>query len=947
MAVLIEALREGESTVVVLSGEPGIGKTALLAETMRRCRERGCMVLSGRAVEFEQDLPFGVFADAFERELRARRQALSDIGDDEDLPLLKAAFPSLARPSPNPTAAPQPDERHLLLQAIQRLVEVLAGDRPLVLALDDLHWADPASVDLVCRLLHRPLAGPLLLLLASRPAQGEPRMRTALGEAERHARAVRIDLAPLSADDAEKLLGAEVAPSLRGEIYRESGGNPLYLEQLAAAARLGSAAGERSKAEAAGLGVPAAVSDAIRGQLDRLSPSAKVLLEGGSLLGEAFDPELAVTTAGLYAEDLEALDELLDAGLIRTADSARSFCFRHPIIRRAVYEGAGASWRLAAHGRAAAALEAAGATASARAPHIEKFAAAGDEAAALVLSQAGGEIATRSPASAAHWFEVALRLLPKDEEKLELRLGLLIQHATALGMAGSLERSREALGDFLLLAPPASELRARAAVFAAIIDELLGNQAVARKLLLDELAKIADDSGPQAASLMCELAFASFVDADWQGTAAWARKALGAECEGMTEVGALAALGLAELELGDLAQMRLSVQDAARLFEDFSDADIGTHEPGIGLWLGWAEVCTERFEDATRHLQRSVEITRAAGERHLTVGLLVAQGQALAFRGEGRELAAIAAMATEAALLSPSDLYLSWAMALQCQVSTWAGDLHDAIRFGERALGAASASSSPLSDIARGQLASALLEIGEPGRARELLLASDGTPELLPFPLFEAAGYELLTRAELGLGNLKRADDFAAGATEAATRLDLSVPVAQARRAKALVALECGDTTRAAAEAFASCEAAEQVHAEVEACRSLTLAGIALAAAGQRDRAIAALGAAHSRLASCGAVRYSDQAAQHLRKLGRPVARIDSGQRSSLGLTKREVEVMELIVTGKTNRQIASELFLSVRTVDRHVSRIFHKLGVHSRAAASSVFERKRALYAS
>jgi DNA-binding NarL/FixJ family response regulator len=135
------------------------------------------------------------------------------------------------------------------------------------------------------------------------------------------------------------------------------------------------------------------------------------------------------------------------------------------------------------------------------------------------------------------------------------------------------------------------------------------------------------------------------------------------------------------------------------------------------------------------------------------------------------------------------------------------------------------------------------------------------------------------------------------------------------------------------------------VGALVEAARGRVLAGRALAAAGERETAIRQLEVAHEQLTSGSAFRYADEAARELRKLGRGVVRLTGGRRDGsepLGLTRRETEVMELVAGGKTNREIAAELFLSVRTVDGHVSRIFDKLDVNSRAAASSVFERAR-----
>jgi DNA-binding CsgD family transcriptional regulator len=548
--------------------------------------------------------------------------------------------------------------------------------------------------------------------------------------------------------------------------------------------------------------------------------------------------------------------------------------------------------------------------------------------------------------SAARWFKAALRLIPNDELSTQLRLELLAQRAAALGIAGRIEESRDALREFLALSPKEpGALRLQVTVLAAILDELVGEHETGRRLLLDELARLPDQAGREAAELKRELAFTCFFDADWAATANWARQALAAECEGMVRVGALAALALAEFGLGDLDEVRRAVSEGAALFDSLSDEQVAAHHPGIAIWLGWAEVCTERFDDAIRHLDRCIAVSRTVGQQHLTVGLLMVQGQALALAGRGEELNVAVEAATEAALLSTSNLFLSWAMTLRCQASIQAGDLYEAVRSGERGVGAAAASSSPLSGIARVQLASALLEIGEPERCRQQLTAADGRPDLPPLPLYETFCLELLVRAELALGRHERAAELAARAEETSERLGLELPLAQARRARAALLLARGEFQAAAAEALTSCEAAAGAGAPVEAARSRVLAGRALAAAGEREAAVSQLEVAHKQLTSCGAFRYGDEAARELRKLGRGVARIAErrpGDSDPLGLTRRELEVMELVAAGKTNREIAEELFLSVRTVDGHVSRIFEKLDVSSRAAASSVFERAR-----
>jgi len=297
--------------------------------------------------------------------------------------------------------------------------------------------------------------------------------------------------------------------------------------------------------------------------------------------------------------------------------------------------------------------------------------------------------------------------------------------------------------------------------------------------------------------------------------------------------------------------------------------------------------------------------------------------------------------------MTTSNLFISWAMSLKCVTELRRGDLYAAVRFGERALSIGASSGSPLAQIARGPLAEALLEIGEPKRCRELLTRPDGEPDLPPFPIYGPLSYELLTRAELMLERPDRATELAARAAELAGGLELRIGLALALRAEALVSLDRGEAEEAVAQALASAQAAEEAGALLEAARSRILAGRALAAADERSRAIAELQSAHEQLLACGALRYCDEAARELRKLGRVVRRAGGdgvGDDSPLaGLTRRELEVIEFVAAGKTNREIASELFLSVRTVDRHVSRIFEKLGVNSRAAAASRFERARA----
>jgi ATP/maltotriose-dependent transcriptional regulator MalT len=942
--VLLDELGSGKSSVVVVSGEPGIGKTVLIGEVLARSRALGYETFSGRGSELERHVPFAAFVDALEAaaaSISPRQRALLS---RDVLVLAATVFPALENDREEPVGARPRDYDTLVLQALHALLKVLAHERPMVLALDDLHWADPTSVDLICRLLHRGLADRSLLLLASRPGQSEPRVRAAFAEAELHGNAHRIELGPLSAADAAALVGEELDRAVVKRLYRESGGNPFYLEQLAAAARRGATLSTDDSAPSEP-SLPTSVGAAIRGELDCLSPTARALLQGAAVAGDPFDVDLAAHIAGISERNaVSATDELVERDLIRPDDESPRFRFRHPIVRRAVYETAGAGWRLQAHRRALATLEQRGAAPTILASHVERSANVGDKRAADILARAGEALISQAPTSAARWLDAALRLTPPDDRNTERCLELMTERAIALGWAGRLRESREELRRFLRVAPnDPSGLRLRAVSLYARVEEALGNPAAGRSLLLDELERLADRSGREAAIINNELAIGRYYAADWDGLVAQATVTLAADCTRTERVNSLALLGQAELCLGNFDRARGIVAEAAELFDQLDAEEL---DPSTAVWLGDAEVGSERFAEGARHVQRAAAIF-GTGRRSWSVPLYDVLSSAQGFAGQVVELGATAESAIEAALLTSSDVFLSTAMAMRSNASLFAGDIFSALRFAERSVAyAETVSVEPIEYFARSAFAWALIEAGEPQRCQEQLTRPDGEVRVPPIAFVQGARYEHLVRAEIALGNLDRADELAARARRVAEPLRTGAWGVHARRATAYVALARGDTKVAVAEATAAVENAEAAGAPIEAGRGGIIAGRALAASGDRAAAVAMLRSAYETLHDCGEVLYRDQAARELRMLGRAVPSTMAprdGKARVHGLTGRESEVMELVAAGRTNREIADNLVLSVRTVERHVARIFEKLDVHSRTAASTVFfERTR-----
>jgi predicted ATPase len=368
-------LERGRPVALELEGEPGIGKTRLLAELGRIADERGCLVLDGSASELETELPFWIFVDALDEYVRGLPPAtLAPLGEE----LAHVLPPAGALPR-----AALPDERHRAHHAVRELLALLARRQPLVLCLDDVHWADSGSLELLGALLRRPPAGPVLIAVAVRPRQVPERLLPALERAHRAGTLGRLELGAFSHDEARALLG-----DTADAVYEESGGNPFYLQQLA-----------RSLGRTGQL--PRDVTAALAEELALLSKPARRALQGAAVAGDPFAPELAAAAADVEeAAALDALDELLRLDLVRHTEVPRRFRFRHPLVRRAVYDGSPGGWRLAAHERTAAALAAAGASAAARAHHVERYARLGDMEAVAVLRHARLAADKGRPASA-------------------------------------------------------------------------------------------------------------------------------------------------------------------------------------------------------------------------------------------------------------------------------------------------------------------------------------------------------------------------------------------------------------------------------------------------------------------------------------------------------------------------------------------------------------------
>ncbi len=387
---------------------------------------------------------------------------------------------------------------------------------------------------------------------------------------------------------------------------------------------------------------------------------------------------------------------------------------------------------------------------------------------------------------------------------------------------------------------------------------------------------------------------------------------------------------------------------ALREIEQLTDAELAPQLEAL-YYLGWAENYLERYDEAIEHADRGIAIARATGEGRLLVPLMLVKPYAFEMVGRLSEALELCETAVEATRPSANSHYLFWALSELGFALYHVGDLdavietcEESARVGGRLVGG----TMPAGGGGPGwMLAAAQFELGELDRGFETMRALGGGELHQAIPVERCFYWETLAIAELARGRTDEADAYARRAEEHAAQLGLGIPAATSARARAAVLLHAGEALEAARVAEGAQAAAAGVGALLQAAFARTLQGRALVVAGERERAIEALRDAESDFDRFGCLRERDAARRELRKLGAraerrgPATAEDSGVAA---LTKRELEIATLVTDRKTNREIASELFLSGKTIESHMRNIFVKLGASSRVEVARTLERER-----
>jgi DNA-binding CsgD family transcriptional regulator len=952
----LEQAGQGRPQLVLVAGDAGMGKTRLLLEFADRAQQRGWRVLVGGCVELGDiglaylpvvDALRGLVEDPEEADLVAEVAATA--------PGLGRLLPEVARSGPTGALAGDGLEQQQVFDAVRALLLRRSQRSPMVVVLEDLHWADRASRDLIAFLARTLRTGRVTVVASYRSDELHRRhpLRPLLAELVRLPGIQRLELAPFSRAELAEHLEAITGTSLPADqvegIYARSEGNPFYAEQLLAAGT-----GD------ADVGLPSALADVLLARVQGLSEPAQQVLGVAAVAGRRVSHRLLAEAAGWPEADLErGLREGIGAGVLVT-DSTGTYAFRHALLQEVVYAELLPSEQVRLHANYARLLatEPEGVAAELAYHCLASHDLVG--ALASLVRAADEAEAVLAPAETLRHLSGALRLWERVPDPAAVtgtdRVELLLGAAAAANAAGERQRAaglaeeaaasadatadpaqaavaQERLGLYLLAAGrieealraracavalvpahPPSRLRAR--VTAAMAQALTnaGRQEEARRWC-DEALMVARaiGSAEEEADVLVTQGMIEEIHHDpASARSLFAAGRARAAAAGNPEIESRALLDLAWLEFGqgDLAAARAVFDDGVELAQR---TGLGWSDVGITMRRGQ---CLVRYEagdwDDSHQLAAAVPGLAPAlavvGLGAYTLLVEVGRGRP----GAGRRLRDLAALAGLDPII---DMEVA---GLEAEQATWHGDLERAESAVQRSLAILDAGQftySPTVEEAWICATGLVVQAERAERAR-----ADGDARTLSDAV--AVGRMLLERTRT--------------AVERPDRTGVSHDVylrGWHAKAEAEWSRVQGRSDPKAWQAAVEAFSYGHVY-EVARCR-WRLAE-ALLSTGDREQATLAAQAAHQTAVRLGAGPL--QAALEL--LARR-GRLDLGaglsaERGLAGLTPREVEVLRLLVEGRSNRQIAEQLFISGKTASVHVTNILAKLGVHSRLEAAA-----------
>ncbi len=914
----VAATKGGTGRVIVIEGEAGIGKTTLLGAALAHARLLGVRALLARGGEHEREFGFGIVRQLFE-------DALLTTSADDRLAALEGPA-NQAAPLFGLGEGPPEADPAAVQHGLYRLTVNLARREPLLLVIDDVHWADLASLRWLLYLARRIEHTPVCALLARRPGEldaPEDLLRRLLAEPA----TIRLELGPLSKGACERLAAGilpQPEPELCEVCYRQTAGNPFFLRELChtlADERLPSRQHMLDAARALG---PERLRDSILVRLFRMPAAARELVRAVAVLETDAELRHAATLAGLEVEEASsAADQLAAARILGEGTPLR---FAHPILRAAVYRDLSAAHRGALHRRAAELLAEDGQL-ERGAVHLLSTPPQGDARVVALLRAAAGRALTHGAAeTATALLERALREPPPPDQRAAVSLDL--GHAERLvNHPGAQAHLRAALAD---ATSPAQRARAAGELGAALLARG-GRPQEALELLLGAARELRPSDPARALELEVDAASLAVLRGRWReregnwlselAQGADPRIPAGRRLLGVLAYDALATPGTAGHEVAallDRAEAHGSV---------WEDPPPWQYQSVALIVVAFAEIALDRLGTAHQHLTDACRRAHALGSVAGEVGARAVRGRVDYLRGD----------------LAEAEVQLRQACALIEEVGHW--DYADLpvsqlvlvlVERGQEqeAWQLLRARGLDAPELPRGHLSSQFLAearialwlaIGDASRAGQDAEALQRIAQRRRSPALLSGG-GLMALAVLASGDVVRARRLAARQLAEARRFGVASAVGHALRTLGLI--EGG--ARGLRHLAQSVEILSPSPCRLEYARALLDQGSALRREGQRIQASAALRQALDLAAASGAERLAERARAELHLCGlRPRRAALSGPGS---LTAAERRIADLAAAGNGNADIARMLVVARRTVETHLSAIYRKLGINGRA---------------
>lgn len=915
-------MREGAGGVAVLEGPPGIGRTELLQSAIADARAEGMTVLHARGGELERELPFGVVRQLFEP-LVARASGEARAG-------LLAGPARLAGPLFDGGPAtpidelPRDETSFAVLNGLYRLTANAATEGPVLMAVDDLHWCDLPSLRFLVYLAKRVEDLPVLALVSKRSFEAGAPLEL-LDELTWDPLAATLSLRSLSDSATTHLIRDRLSRGADERFcaacHAVTGGNPFLLHALIDVLRERAVppAAERM-AEVARIGPPSVARWVLRSI--RRVPDAPALAAAVAVLGEGATLHLAAELAGLDAARAHELaDTLARAGILRRGRPL----FVHPVVREAIYSHLAPRERTALHRRAARLLSERGQGDDQVAAHLLAGDPDGDQHCVEVLRRAArSAVARGAPDAAVTYLSRALAEPPEGDTRAAVLLELGLAETTA-GGAGALDHLRRALS----LARDLDQ-RAEVALEVARVLFSVAGFAEAAEVLRSALDRLGDRRPDLARRLEAELLGVSLFDLS---TLPPVSGRLGRAIE---EVGAGAVddpAALASAAIATTASVEPASRGAALAERALAVRRRGTEDNPLVLALSTAAlVGAEELGRAAAAWEEALAEARRGGSRPDSVLASAFCSHVAWRRGAITKAEAYARDARELAVAPEARFGKAFAAAALLDALIERGLVDDATRvlvesrfeaaLPEVLLANALLDSRGRLHMALGRHREALDDFRECGRRLEAW--GSRNPALVPWRSNAAL-------ALAALGEDEEAREIARVEVDLARRFAVPRALGMALRASGLV--ERPERRLELLEEAAA--VLERSPAALERARALTDVGAELRRRGERVRARAPLRRALALAQRCGVPVLAERAHEELLISGaRPRRASFTGVDS---LTAGERRVVEMASEGLTNRQIARALFLTEKTIERHLSHAYRKLDVKARSQLPQV----------